>query len=115
MRLVGRKKALEMVLTGEIMSAQEAYELGLVNKVVPDDKLEESTLELANVLASKSPLALEAGKVGIYEMSDLPYPKACRSILLVSFLSSLYSVWISPLSCSFTFYHFKKNYERRHG
>lgn len=72
-RLVGRKKVLEMVLTGEIISAQEAYQFGLVNKVVPDDKLEAETMNLANTLASKSALALQIGKLGIYEMQDMPY------------------------------------------
>ncbi len=72
-RLVGRKKVLEMVLTGEIISAQEACQLGLVNKVVPDDDLEKETMNLANNLASKSPLALQIGKLGIYKMQDIPY------------------------------------------
>lgn len=75
-KLVGRKKTLEMVLTGEIISAQEAYQLGLVNKIVPDEKLEEETLNLANVLALKSPLALQIGKQGIYKMQDIPYHQA---------------------------------------
>lgn len=72
-RLVGRKKVLEMILTGEIISAQEAYQFGLVNKVVPDDKLEMETMNLANALASKSPLALQIGKFGVYQMQDIPY------------------------------------------
>jgi enoyl-CoA hydratase/carnithine racemase len=75
-RNVGRKKALEMVLTGDIISAAEAQRLGLVNKVVPPDKLEEATLELATKLAAKSPLALQMGKAGIYGSEDLPYHKA---------------------------------------
>jgi enoyl-CoA hydratase/carnithine racemase len=75
-KLVGRKKVLEMVLTGEIISSQEAYQLGLVNKVVPDGKLEEETINLAQLLASKSPLALQAGKQGIYAMQDIPYHQA---------------------------------------
>jgi enoyl-CoA hydratase/carnithine racemase len=75
-RLVGRKKALEMILTGDILYAEEALQLGLINRVVEDDKLEGATLELANKLASKSPLALEIGKTGIYRMSDLEYHKA---------------------------------------
>jgi enoyl-CoA hydratase/carnithine racemase len=73
---VGRKKALEMVLTGDIISAQEAQRLGLVNKVVPADKLEEATLELAGKLAAKSPLALRAGKAGLYGMQGVPYHQA---------------------------------------
>jgi len=75
-RLVGRKKALEMVLTGEIITAAEAERLGLVNKVVPREQLEAATLELATKLAAKSPLALQIGKSGIYGMQDVPYHQA---------------------------------------
>lgn len=72
-RSIGRKKTLEMVLTGEMITAAEAERLGLVNKVVPKDKLEEATMELAGKLAAKSPLALQIGKMGIYGMQDVPY------------------------------------------
>jgi enoyl-CoA hydratase/carnithine racemase len=75
-RHVGLKKVLEMVLTGDIISAAEAQRLGLVNKVAPPDKLEEVTLELAAKLAAKSPLALQAGKDGIYAMQGIPYFQA---------------------------------------
>ncbi|MFZ5448632.1 MAG: enoyl-CoA hydratase/isomerase family protein [Thermodesulfobacteriota bacterium] len=75
-RNVGLKKALEMVLTGDMLTAAEAQRLGLVNKVVPLDKLEEATLELATKLAAKSPLALQAGKSGIYAMQGIPYFQA---------------------------------------
>jgi len=75
-RSVGRKKTLEMVLTGDIISASEAERLGLVNRVVPDDQLEQATLELASKLVAKSPLALQIGKAGIYGMADLPYHQA---------------------------------------
>ena len=72
-RLVGRKKALEMILTGDFISAAEAQHLGIVNQVVPPEKLENATMELALKLAAKSPLAIQAGKQGIYAMMDLPY------------------------------------------
>jgi len=75
-RSVGRKKTLEMVMTGDIISASEAERLGLVNRVVPDDQLEQATLELASKLVAKSPLALQIGKAGIYGMADLPYHQA---------------------------------------
>lgn len=75
-RNVGLKKALEMVLTGDIISAAEAQRLGLVNQVVPADKLAEATLELAGKLAAKSPLALQAGKSGLYAMQNVTYPQA---------------------------------------
>ena len=75
-RLVSRKKLLEMVLAGDIITADEALKWGMVNHVVPDEELEEKTFELARKIASKSPLAVECGKKGIYGMSDLPYEKA---------------------------------------
>jgi enoyl-CoA hydratase/carnithine racemase len=75
-RNVGLKKALEMVLTGDIITAAEAQRLGLVNRVVPADKLEEVTEELAAKLAAKSPLALQAGKAGLYAMQNVAYPQA---------------------------------------
>jgi len=75
MRQVGRKKTLEMVLTGDMIPADEAMRLGLVNKVVPEDQLEEATMKLAKKLAAKSPLALQIGKSGIYGVEDMPYHK----------------------------------------
>jgi enoyl-CoA hydratase/carnithine racemase len=75
-RLVGRKKALEMVLTGDIFSAQEAERLGLVNKIVTPDELESATMELAAKIAHKSPMAVQIGKTGIYGMSEIPYHQA---------------------------------------
>jgi len=75
-RHVGKKKALEMLLTGDIIDAAEAERLGLVNQVVPKDKLEEATLQLAYKLARKSPLAVQLGKKSFYKMCDLEFEKA---------------------------------------
>jgi enoyl-CoA hydratase/carnithine racemase len=75
-RCVGRKRALEMLLTGNMIDAQEAERIGLVNKVVPLDKLDEAALELANELAAKSPVALQMGKRAFYTMADMEYTKA---------------------------------------
>ncbi len=57
-RLVGRGVALEMLLTGDMVSAQRAYEIGLVNRVVPAADLLAETMKLAQTLASKAPLAV---------------------------------------------------------
>lgn len=75
-RHVGRKKALEMILTGDIISAPEAQQLGLINKVVPPDDLEAETMKLAAKIAKKSPLAIQIGKTGVYAMSEIPYHQA---------------------------------------
>jgi len=72
-KIVGRRKTLEMVLTGDMMTAGEALTLGLVNYVVPDEELEDAAMKLALKLAKKSPLAMEVGKRGIYALQDLPY------------------------------------------
>ena len=73
MRTIGRKKVMEMVLTGDMISATDAMTLGLVNKVVPEQDLTAAVLELANKLASKSPLALRIGKEGLNRLQDIPY------------------------------------------
>jgi len=56
-RLIGKTKALELMLTGDFMSAQEAYNRGLLNKVVPQDKVLEEAKALAKRLADGAPLA----------------------------------------------------------
>jgi enoyl-CoA hydratase/carnithine racemase len=75
-RSVGRKRALEMVLTGDLFDAEEVERWGLVNKVVPLEDLEKETMALANKLVEKSPLALQMGKEAFYGMADLEYSKA---------------------------------------
>jgi enoyl-CoA hydratase/carnithine racemase len=75
-RSLGRKRSLELLLTGDMIDAQEAERWGLVNQVVPVDQLEEATMALANKLAEKSPLALQMGKQSFYRMSDMEFGKA---------------------------------------
>lgn len=69
---LGKKKTLEMLLCGEMIDAKEAERLGLVNKVVPSERLEEETIAFAQKLISKSPLAIQMGKRFYYQMTDLP-------------------------------------------
>jgi enoyl-CoA hydratase len=64
-RLVGEGKAMEMILSGEIINAQEAFRIGLVNHVVPADQLEAKTMEIANRIAEKSPIALRLAKEAV--------------------------------------------------
>jgi enoyl-CoA hydratase/carnithine racemase len=71
-----RKKALEMLYMGKIIDAQEALRIGLVNDVVPNDNLNEATIKMAETLASKSPLALQAGKSSFYKAADMPLANA---------------------------------------
>jgi len=56
-RLIGLRKAKELLLTGDWVTAKEAESLGLINKAVPADKLEEATMEMAQKLAERSPMA----------------------------------------------------------
>ncbi|MBV8415110.1 MAG: enoyl-CoA hydratase, partial [Verrucomicrobia bacterium] len=69
-RNVGRKAALELILTGRIFDAAEAARLGLVNRVVPAANLLDETLALANLLASKPPLTLAAMLGAIHRGMD---------------------------------------------
>jgi len=64
-RLIGEGKAMEMILTGEIINAETALRYGLVNMVVPVSDLEAKTMETANRIAEKSPIALRMAKEAI--------------------------------------------------
>src|SRR5215216_5753948 len=64
-RLVGEGKAMEMILTGDIINAQAAYGIGLVNMVVAASDLEAKTIEIANRIAEKSPIALRMAKEAV--------------------------------------------------
>lgn len=76
MRNIGRKKTVELLLTGDMIDAEEALRLGLVNYVVPREQLEEKAMEIAKKIAAQSPLAVQIGKASFYEVADLEYSKA---------------------------------------
>jgi enoyl-CoA hydratase/carnithine racemase len=75
-RAIGRKRALQMLLTGELVPAQMAAEWGLVNQVVHADQLESATRDLALAIANASPLTVALGKQAFYTQIDLDQPKA---------------------------------------
>ncbi len=75
-RAVGRKRALEMLLTGVAIDAPTALEWGLVNRVVPEDQLDEATARLAEQIAEASSLTVALGKQAFYAQIDLDQPKA---------------------------------------
>lgn len=75
-RIVGGKKALEMGLTGKIISAQEAESLGIVNIVVSRQRLEAATMELAQKILSKNPVSIVMGKRNFYTCADIEHDKA---------------------------------------
>lgn len=69
-RNVPRKKAMEMLLTGDFINAEEALEFGLVNRVVPPEELDEATVALASKIASHSPSAIAMGKNLFYRQLE---------------------------------------------
>jgi enoyl-CoA hydratase/carnithine racemase len=77
-RAVGRKAAMEMLLTGELVDAATARGLGLVNRVVPRAELEMATMALARQIAAKSALTLAIGKEAFYRQAELDLGAAYR-------------------------------------
>ncbi len=75
-RNVGRKKALEMVLTGRRVAAPEAAEIGLITRAVAPEDLDREVEELLGQLAARSPIGLRIGKEAFHAMSDLPLEAA---------------------------------------
>jgi enoyl-CoA hydratase/carnithine racemase len=75
-RAIGRKRALQMLLTGEPISAAVAAEWGLVNQVVDDEELSSATRALALAIAGASSLTVALGKQAFYSQIDLDQPKA---------------------------------------
>jgi enoyl-CoA hydratase/carnithine racemase len=76
-RLVGRGRALEMVLTGEPITADEALRIGLVTRVVPAAQLMREAKALAADLATKAPIALRYGIDAILKGAEMPFGEAC--------------------------------------
>lgn len=83
-RVLGEKRAREMVFLCHLYSAREAYEMGLVNKVVPNDRLEEAVAEWCQELLEKSPQALRIAKVSLNFESDLLYPSVVHGFQMLS-------------------------------
>lgn len=70
-RTVGKHKAMEMILTGNSISAKEAHRIGLVNRVVPAEVLMDETKKIANEIAAKPPLAIRSAKEAILRAQDM--------------------------------------------
>ncbi|HWT09707.1 MAG TPA: enoyl-CoA hydratase [Roseomonas sp.] len=77
-RAVPRKAAMEMLMLGDMIPAEEALRIGLVNRVVPQDRLMVTALELAGRIAARSALTVRMGKRGFYRQVDLPLAEAYR-------------------------------------
>jgi enoyl-CoA hydratase/carnithine racemase len=75
-RNLARKHAMEMLLTGELIDARRALEWGLVNRVVPAERLDEAVLELARLIESKPRNTIAAGKRAFYEQMEMGLERA---------------------------------------
>jgi len=75
-RAVHAKQAMEMLLTGEMVDAETAVAIGLVNRAVPDDRLDSATATLAATIAEKSPLVLSIGKEAFHRQRELSLAEA---------------------------------------
>jgi enoyl-CoA hydratase len=72
-RLLGKGKALELILTGDRIDAAEAERIGLVNKVVPPDQLMTAAEEMARTIAKRGPLAVSAAIEAVMSGSEMPF------------------------------------------
>src|SRR5919201_6721353 len=88
-RAIGRKRALEMLLTGEPISAATALEWGLVNRVVPASELDSSVEELVAAISRSSPLIVGIGKEAFYEQLELDEHRAYDLTKSVMAMNSL--------------------------
>jgi len=79
-RNVGRKKAVEMVLTGRRVDASEAERIGLITRAVPAAELDEAVGRVLTRLAARSPIGLRIGLEAFHAMSDLPAEEAVDSL-----------------------------------
>lgn len=71
-RAVGKARAMEMVLTGKFITAEEAYQFGLVNKVVPEELYLDETLKLAAEIAEKAPISVQLAKESVNKAFETP-------------------------------------------
>jgi enoyl-CoA hydratase/carnithine racemase len=75
-RAIGRKRSMEMLLTGRVIDARTAADWGLVNRVVPQERLREESLKLASEIAQASGLVTSLGKQAFYAQIELDQARA---------------------------------------
>ncbi|AJE87300.1 enoyl-CoA hydratase/isomerase [Streptomyces albus] len=79
-RNIGRMKANELMMLGELVTASQAYDLGIVNKVVPDEDFDATVASWAHRVAAKSPLLMRLGKDAINATRDMDLPQALDAL-----------------------------------
>ena len=75
-RIIGRHRAFELLFSGRAFGAQEALDLGLLSRVVPDADLEAAAMDLAATFAAKSPAVMRLGRAAFLRQSDLDYRRS---------------------------------------
>ncbi len=75
-RNVLRKKAMEMILLGERLTADQALNMGLITRVVLPEELDEEVTQILKTLTAKSPIGMKIGKEAFYAMADMPLEEA---------------------------------------
>jgi len=75
-RLIGRHRAFELLFTGRVLNAKEAFDLGIINKVVPDAELEPEAIKLAARFSAKSETVLRMGRAAFMRQIDLDYRRS---------------------------------------
>jgi enoyl-CoA hydratase/carnithine racemase len=89
-RAIGRKQAMEMLLTGSLINAETARDWGLINRVVPAAQLEDATATLAAEIAANSPLTVAIGKKAFYAQAELGLEQAyayCTEVMTANMLA----------------------------
>lgn len=76
LKSLGRKRTLELIMTGDIINANKALEIGLINKIVAEEDLIEETKIYAKKLADKNPIAMQLGKKSFYQIEDMKFEDA---------------------------------------
>ncbi len=77
-RLIGIAQAKQLIFAGEIIDARTAYEIGLINRIVPHDQLMQAVMDLAQKIGEQSPLALAQAKKVIHEGIDKSLEDGCK-------------------------------------
>ncbi|OPX56052.1 Enoyl-CoA hydratase/carnithine racemase [Oceanospirillum multiglobuliferum] len=89
-RAVHRKQAMEMLLTGEMINAERAVNIGLVNATVPEEQLADEVLRVAQIIAAKSSYTLKVGKEAFYQQAEMNQQQAyahCSRVMTENMLA----------------------------